>query len=157
MRFATSGMLHHLLDRCQQYQLACSFRTLPGLIISLIPRADLPLQRSFEIWSFAIVFFLKLWLAGRKWSYGKAGMTAARVSQRKTKLAGWLREGLIKLGPTFIKIGPHPKTSSAPSVAPRLACGIKSGSCQSTTAGAAAGCASLHARGAARVVLGRLL
>ena len=38
-------------------------------------------------------------------SYGKAGMTEARVSERKSKLAAWLREGLIKLGPTFIKIG----------------------------------------------------
>ena len=33
------------------------------------------------------------------------GMTPKRVSQRKTKLASWLRDGLIKLGPTFIKIG----------------------------------------------------
>ena len=62
-------------------------------------------QRSFEIWSFAFVFFFKLWLSGKKWSYGKAGMTEARISERKTKLAAWLREGLIKLGPTFIKIG----------------------------------------------------
>lgn len=33
------------------------------------------------------------------------GMTPDRVSKRKTNLAIWLREGLIKLGPTFIKIG----------------------------------------------------
>ena len=33
------------------------------------------------------------------------GMTPERISQRKVKLAAWLREGLIKLGPTFIKIG----------------------------------------------------
>ena len=32
-------------------------------------------------------------------------MTDARVSERKQRLAAWLREGLIKLGPTFIKIG----------------------------------------------------
>ena len=32
-------------------------------------------------------------------------MTPERVSERKRKLASWLREGLIKLGPTFIKIG----------------------------------------------------
>lgn len=32
-------------------------------------------------------------------------MTPERVAQRKTSLAIWLREGLIKLGPTFIKIG----------------------------------------------------
>lgn len=32
-------------------------------------------------------------------------MTPERVSERKTGLAVWLREGLVKLGPTFIKIG----------------------------------------------------
>jgi hypothetical protein len=32
-------------------------------------------------------------------------MTPETISQRKTKLACWLRDGLIKLGPTFIKIG----------------------------------------------------
>ena len=32
-------------------------------------------------------------------------MTPERVSERKRKLASWLREGLIRLGPTFIKIG----------------------------------------------------
>ena len=33
------------------------------------------------------------------------GMTEARISQRRQKVVAWLREGLIKLGPTFIKIG----------------------------------------------------
>lgn len=32
-------------------------------------------------------------------------MTPEAVSARKKVLAVWLREGLIKLGPTFIKIG----------------------------------------------------
>ena len=32
-------------------------------------------------------------------------MTPERISQRKAKLAAWLREGLVRLGPTFIKIG----------------------------------------------------
>ena len=32
-------------------------------------------------------------------------MTEARVSERRRSLAAWLREGLVKLGPTFIKIG----------------------------------------------------
>ncbi|KAK9819782.1 hypothetical protein WJX72_002278 [[Myrmecia] bisecta] len=62
-------------------------------------------QRTFQIWSFAITFFFKYWQIGRKGTYGKLGMTEARVSQRKSELAGWLREGLVKLGPTFIKIG----------------------------------------------------
>ena len=38
-------------------------------------------------------------------SESSQGMTEERVSQRKQKLAAWLREGLIRLGPTFIKIG----------------------------------------------------
>ena len=33
------------------------------------------------------------------------GMTKERVSARKAKLAIWLRQGLVRLGPTFIKIG----------------------------------------------------
>ena len=33
------------------------------------------------------------------------GMTPDRVKERKGKLAVWVREGLVKLGPTFIKIG----------------------------------------------------
>lgn len=32
-------------------------------------------------------------------------MTPGRVKERKAGLAKWVREGLIRLGPTFIKIG----------------------------------------------------
>lgn len=32
-------------------------------------------------------------------------MTPDRVKERKAKLAIWVREGLVRLGPTFIKIG----------------------------------------------------
>ena len=65
------------------------------------------LQRSFEIWSFAVFFFFKLWLVGRNWTYPKkkGGMTPENVSSRTATLASWLREGLVKLGPTFIKVG----------------------------------------------------
>eukprot|EP01025_Chloroclados_australasicus_P030844 TRINITY_DN31030_c0_g2_i1.p1 TRINITY_DN31030_c0_g2~~TRINITY_DN31030_c0_g2_i1.p1 ORF type:complete len:772 (-),score=97.13 TRINITY_DN31030_c0_g2_i1:306-2621(-) len=62
-------------------------------------------RRTIEIWFFAFKFAFKYWLLGRKWTYGKEGMTAERVSERKSELAKWLREGLVKLGPTFIKIG----------------------------------------------------
>ena len=63
-------------------------------------------QRTFEIWSFAISFFFRLWLVNQKWTYkGKQGMTEEAVSARKSELAVWLREGLVRLGPTFIKIG----------------------------------------------------
>jgi len=63
------------------------------------------LQRSIQIWSFAFFFAIRYLLSTRKFTYGKKGMTPERVSERKTKLACWLRDGLIKLGPTFIKIG----------------------------------------------------
>lgn len=33
------------------------------------------------------------------------GMSPENVSAKKAELAKWLREGLIRLGPTFIKIG----------------------------------------------------
>ena len=61
-------------------------------------------QRTWEIWSFAFVFFTKLWLVNQKWTY-RGGMTEPKVSVRKGELAAWLREGLVRLGPTFIKIG----------------------------------------------------
>lgn len=64
------------------------------------------LQRSVEIWSFAASFFWKYFLVGRAWTYGgRKKMTDAAVSARKTALARWLVAGLVRLGPTFIKIG----------------------------------------------------
>ena len=64
-------------------------------------------QRTWEIWTFAATFFFKLWLVNQKFSYKKnaGGMTEEAVSAKKAALAAWLREGLVRLGPTFIKIG----------------------------------------------------
>jgi hypothetical protein len=64
-------------------------------------------QRTIEIWSFAVQFAWRYFLLGRKWRYPKAqgGMTPQNVSSAKAALAIWLREGLVRLGPTFIKIG----------------------------------------------------
>lgn len=64
-------------------------------------------QRTWEIWSFAFSFFFRLWLVNQKWTYSKksGGMTDATIASRKKELAVWLREGLVRLGPTFIKIG----------------------------------------------------
>jgi hypothetical protein len=65
------------------------------------------LQRTLSIWKFAISFAIKYFLLGQKWSYDKkaGGMTPEAISARKAELAIWLREGLVRLGPTFIKIG----------------------------------------------------
>ena len=62
------------------------------------------LRRTCEIWGFIVVFFVKLALVGKKFMY-RGGWTEERQSARKAELAVWLREGLVKLGPTFIKIG----------------------------------------------------
>ncbi|GMH38237.1 hypothetical protein BSKO_06121 [Bryopsis sp. KO-2023] len=62
-------------------------------------------QRTFEIWKFAFVFFFRLWWIGKKFAYPKKGFTPEAISEKKRNLANWLREGLIRLGPTFIKIG----------------------------------------------------
>ncbi|GIM03175.1 hypothetical protein Vretimale_7990, partial [Volvox reticuliferus] len=62
-------------------------------------------QRTFEIWSFAFQFAFRYVLLNQKFTYGKEGMTKEAVSARKKELAIWLREGLVRLGPTFIKIG----------------------------------------------------
>ncbi|KAL0027900.1 hypothetical protein WJX79_001482 [Trebouxia sp. C0005] len=63
------------------------------------------IQRTLQIWGFAIALVFRLWWVNRKFTYGKKGMTPDRVKERKGKLAVWVREGLVKLGPTFIKIG----------------------------------------------------
>jgi hypothetical protein len=57
-------------------------------------------QRTFEIWAFAISFAIKYFMLGQGWTYkgGKKGMTPEAVSARKSELAIWLREGLVKLG-----------------------------------------------------------
>uniref|UniRef100_A0A061RFL6 Abc-1-like kinase n=1 Tax=Tetraselmis sp. GSL018 TaxID=582737 RepID=A0A061RFL6_9CHLO len=63
------------------------------------------IQRTLQIWTFAIKFAFRYFLLGKKFTFGKEGMTPAAVSARKTELAVWLREQLVRLGPTFIKIG----------------------------------------------------
>ncbi|XP_074575108.1 protein ACTIVITY OF BC1 COMPLEX KINASE 8, chloroplastic-like [Curcuma longa] len=61
-------------------------------------------QRTLEIWSFVFAFIFKYWLNNQKFSY-QGGMTEAKKVLRRKALAKWLKEGLLRLGPTFIKIG----------------------------------------------------
>ncbi|XP_042418291.1 protein ACTIVITY OF BC1 COMPLEX KINASE 8, chloroplastic isoform X1 [Zingiber officinale] len=61
-------------------------------------------QRTLEIWSFVFAFIFKYWLNNQKFSY-RGGMTEAKKALRQKALAKWLKEGLLRLGPTFIKIG----------------------------------------------------
>ena len=64
-------------------------------------------RRTIQIYSFAFSFAIKYWKLGKKGTYKKlpGGMSKENVSVKRTELAKWLKEGLIRLGPTFIKIG----------------------------------------------------
>ena len=64
-------------------------------------------RRTIQIYAFAIVFAFKYWKLSKKGTYKgmEGGMSKENISAKKTELARWLKEGLIKLGPTFIKIG----------------------------------------------------
>ena len=48
---------------------------------------------------------------GKKFMY-KGGMTEEKVKSRRRELARWLKEGLLRLGPTFIKLGQQFSTRS---------------------------------------------
>ncbi|KAK3002391.1 hypothetical protein RJ639_021227 [Escallonia herrerae] len=62
------------------------------------------IQRTLEIWGFVLKFIVKVWLSNQKFSY-RGGMTEAKKVLRRKALAKWLKESILRLGPTFIKIG----------------------------------------------------
>ncbi len=62
-------------------------------------------QRRFvDIWAFVIRLLIAQWRYNKAWSYS-GGMTDERKAQRRRILAIWIRETLLDLGPTFIKVG----------------------------------------------------
>ncbi|XP_019459324.1 PREDICTED: uncharacterized protein LOC109359203 [Lupinus angustifolius] len=62
------------------------------------------IQRTLEIWGFVITFIFKAWLNNQKFSY-RGGITEEKKTLRRKTLAKWLKESILRLGPTFIKIG----------------------------------------------------
>ncbi|XP_010444454.1 PREDICTED: uncharacterized protein LOC104727135 [Camelina sativa] len=62
------------------------------------------IQRTLEIWGFVVQFIFRTWLSNQKFSY-KGGMTEEKKVLRRKVLAKWLKENILRLGPTFIKIG----------------------------------------------------
>ncbi|TKW39897.1 hypothetical protein SEVIR_1G209800v4 [Setaria viridis] len=62
------------------------------------------IQRTLEIWGFVFTFIFKAWLNNQKFTY-KGGMTEEKKIMRRKVLAKWLKESILRLGPTFIKIG----------------------------------------------------
>ncbi|CAL9123868.1 unnamed protein product [Musa textilis] len=62
------------------------------------------IQRTLEIWGFVFAFLFKTWLNDQKFSY-RGGMTEEIKVLRRKSLAKWLKESILRLGPTFIKTG----------------------------------------------------
>jgi predicted unusual protein kinase regulating ubiquinone biosynthesis (AarF/ABC1/UbiB family) len=64
------------------------------------------LSRIVDIGQFASRLLFFIWLDQKTWSYaGNQAPTEERKAQRRQERAVWVRESLLELGPTFIKIG----------------------------------------------------
>lgn len=61
-------------------------------------------RRRLDIWRFVLLLLFKLWLNGKKWSY-RNGYSEEKLVARRAVQAVWIRESLLELGPTFIKVG----------------------------------------------------
>ncbi|MER3476912.1 MAG: hypothetical protein C4287_10745 [Leptolyngbya sp. ERB_1_2] len=61
-------------------------------------------RRFIDIWAFVLKLMGARWLYNKSWSY-KGGISDAKKATRRKSLAIWIRETLLDLGPTFIKIG----------------------------------------------------
>jgi predicted unusual protein kinase regulating ubiquinone biosynthesis (AarF/ABC1/UbiB family) len=61
-------------------------------------------RRSLDIWSFVLRLSTSLWLDGKAWSYPQ-GRTVEGQSARRRRRAIWIRQSILHLGPTFIKVG----------------------------------------------------
>ncbi|XP_022985714.1 protein ACTIVITY OF BC1 COMPLEX KINASE 7, chloroplastic-like [Cucurbita maxima] len=67
-------------------------------------------QRSIDVWSFVISLRVRVFLENAKWTY--AGGFEDKQKKRRKKTASWLRERVLQLGPTFIKLGQLSSTRS---------------------------------------------
>ncbi|OUL36215.1 hypothetical protein BV372_08390 [Nostoc sp. T09] len=61
-------------------------------------------RRFVDIWSFVLTLMFKLWRYNKSWSY-PGGITEAKQAARRKAQAVWIRNTLLDLGPTFIKVG----------------------------------------------------
>lgn len=61
-------------------------------------------RRFVDIWSFVLTLMFKLWLYNKSWSYA-GGVTEVKQAARRKTQAVWIRNTLLDLGPTFIKVG----------------------------------------------------
>jgi predicted unusual protein kinase regulating ubiquinone biosynthesis (AarF/ABC1/UbiB family) len=61
-------------------------------------------KRFIDVWGFVLRLMCARWLYQKPWSY-RRGMTDAAKAGRRRRLAIWIRETMLDLGPTFIKLG----------------------------------------------------
>jgi predicted unusual protein kinase regulating ubiquinone biosynthesis (AarF/ABC1/UbiB family) len=61
-------------------------------------------KRFIDVWTFVLRLLNARWLYTKSWSY-RGGMTDSAKALRRRKLAIWIRETMLDLGPTFIKLG----------------------------------------------------
>ncbi|MBH8575280.1 AarF/ABC1/UbiB kinase family protein [Nostocaceae cyanobacterium CENA369] len=61
-------------------------------------------RRFVDIWSFVLTLMFKIWRYNKSWSY-PGGITEAKQAARRKAQAIWIRNTLLDLGPTFIKVG----------------------------------------------------
>ena len=61
-------------------------------------------RRFIEIWTFVLLLMAGIWRDSKPWSY-TGGFTEAKQKARRRSQAVWIRETLLELGPTFIKVG----------------------------------------------------
>ncbi len=61
-------------------------------------------RRFIDIWTFVLLWLGWLWLDTKDWSY-RGGPTDEKRNRRRRAQAVWVRENLLDLGPTFIKVG----------------------------------------------------
>jgi predicted unusual protein kinase regulating ubiquinone biosynthesis (AarF/ABC1/UbiB family) len=61
-------------------------------------------KRFIDVWTFVLRLLFARWLYQKPWSY-RQGMTDTAKAVRRRRLAVWIRETMLQLGPTFIKLG----------------------------------------------------
>ncbi|KAK6155326.1 hypothetical protein DH2020_009574 [Rehmannia glutinosa] len=69
------------------------------------------IQRSIDVWSFVLSLRVRILLDNAKWTY-IGGFSEDKQGERRRKTASWLRECVLQLGPTFIKLGQLSSTRS---------------------------------------------
>ncbi|XP_073035630.1 protein ACTIVITY OF BC1 COMPLEX KINASE 7, chloroplastic isoform X2 [Primulina eburnea] len=69
------------------------------------------IQRSIDVWFFVISLRVRVLLDNAKWTY-IGGFTEDKQAKRRQQTSSWLRESLLQLGPTFIKLGQLSSTRS---------------------------------------------